>query len=398
VLLDFVACHTSIEHPWFAEHPDWFIWAESRDGPPNNWTAAFGGSAWSRDERSGRWYMHSFYPEQPDLQWRNPEVVEAMQDVIRFWTARGVDGFRLDAIDRLAKDPELRDDPPTTEPFGLPLLEHELGREFRYSRNGPGTDRALAALREAAGEGFLVGEVYLPSARRGPYLEHLDRAFVFELLFASWEASSLRAAIEPGVAMTGRDGAGAAWVLSNHDFGRLSERYGPENERAAAVLLLTLPGSAFIYQGDEIGLRHGAWTDPPFDRIGRDVCRNPMQWEPSPGGGFTTGRPWLGLVDPEKTNVSDQTRRPDSLLELFRRLIALRRTFQGPLRLLDHDPDLLVYERGRHVVAINPTERALRAPDAAQRGSTYEALLTTHSPSDAAGGWLEAHAAAIYVR
>ena len=121
VLLDLVACHTSIQHAWFRDHPEWYIWSKG-DRPPNNWTAAFGGPAWSRYDDE-HWYLHSFYPEQPDLDWRNPEVVAAMQDVVRFWVARGADGFRLDAIDRLAKDPELRDDPPSDEPFGLPLLE-----------------------------------------------------------------------------------------------------------------------------------------------------------------------------------------------------------------------------------------------------------------------------------
>jgi alpha-glucosidase len=111
VLFDIVPCHTSIEHRWFREHPDWYVWSD-RDGPQNNWRAAFGGPAWSRDERSGRWYLHSFYPEQPDLDFRNPEVREAVGDVLRFWLDRGVDGFRLDAIDRLMKDPQRRDDPP----------------------------------------------------------------------------------------------------------------------------------------------------------------------------------------------------------------------------------------------------------------------------------------------
>src|SRR5688572_9867071 len=152
VLLDLVPCHTSIEHPWFREHPDWYVWADSEDGPPNNWTSAFGGSAWTRDMRSGRWYLHSFYEAQPDLNWHNPEVVLAMEDAVRFWVERGVDGFRLDAIDRLSKDPDLRDDPASDEAFGLPLLEHEHGRDFRHSRNGPGTGAALAALREAAGD------------------------------------------------------------------------------------------------------------------------------------------------------------------------------------------------------------------------------------------------------
>ena len=117
VLLDLVPCHTSIEHPWFGEHPDWYIWADG-DAPPNNWIASFGGPAWTRDEQTGRWYLHSFFPEQPDLDWRNPEVVAAMQDIMRFWLDRGADGFRLDAIDRLVKDPQLRDDPPSDAAFG----------------------------------------------------------------------------------------------------------------------------------------------------------------------------------------------------------------------------------------------------------------------------------------
>jgi len=183
-LLDFVPCHTSIEHPWFSEHPDWYIWADGRDGgPPNNWVGTFGGPAWTYDEGRGQWYLHSFYPEQPDLNWRNPEVVAAMQDVLRFWADRGVDGFRIDAIDRLMKDPELRDDPPRTEPFGLPLSPWEEPLSQANSRNGPGTGDALAKLREAVGpDSFLVGEVYLPSDQVGPYLDHSDRFFVFELL------------------------------------------------------------------------------------------------------------------------------------------------------------------------------------------------------------------------
>src|SRR5215218_890207 len=138
VLLDMVPCHTSIEHPWFREHPDWYIWADGRDGgPPNNWSSTFGGSAWSFDEERGRWYLHSFYPEQPDLDWRNPEVVDAMHGVLRFWLGRGVDGYRVDAIDRLLKDPELRDDPPATEPFGLPLRADEVKLALSNSRNHP---------------------------------------------------------------------------------------------------------------------------------------------------------------------------------------------------------------------------------------------------------------------
>jgi alpha-glucosidase len=345
VLIDLVACHTSIEHPWFREHPDWYVWSPV-DGPPNGWVSAFGGRAWSRDERTGRWYLHSFYPEQPDLDWHNPAVVEAMQGVIRFWVDRGVDGFRLDAIDRLMKDPELGDDPATSEPFGLFLLEHELGREFTRSRNWHEIGTALGAIRQAAGDTLLVGEVYLPARLRRSYLESLDRAFVFELLQSPW-------ALEPvGAAIAGA-GDGAAWALSNHDFGRLPSRVGRESERAAAMLLLTLPGPAFVYQGDEIGLANGPGHDPPYDRAGRDGFRHPMQWDDSPGGGFSTGTPWLPLVDPAARNVAAQSRDAGSVLSFWRELIALRRELAGPLEPADLGPGVLAFRRGCDLVAVS---------------------------------------------
>ena len=166
LLMDLVPCHTSIEHRWFTEHPDWYIWADGRDGgPPNNWVAAFGGSAWTRDERSGRWYLHSFYPEQPDLDWRNPEVVRAMQDVIRFWLARGVDGFRIDAIDRLVKDAELRDDPPASAPFALPLPDEYAQLEHLYSANSPDIRRGVGSPPRGRGRCPARGRG-LPARRR----------------------------------------------------------------------------------------------------------------------------------------------------------------------------------------------------------------------------------------
>ena len=276
LLMDLVPNHTSIEHPWFREHPDWYIWADG-DEPPNNWIASFGGPAWTRDEQTGRWYLHSFYPEQPDLDWRNPEVVAAMQDVMRFWLDRGVDGFRVDAIDRLLKDPDLRDDPPADEPFALPLQEDYASLKHLYSVNAPDIGTAIGALREAAGDALLVGEVYLPTAGVAPYLEHLDAAFVFEFLHAPLDAEALRAVIEPALALDQ-----PAWVVSNHDFGRAATHFGPGHERLVALLLLTLPGFGFIYQGDEIGQVEGPGHDPPLDRFGRDRARHPMQWDPSP--------------------------------------------------------------------------------------------------------------------
>ena len=363
LLMDLVPCHTSIEHPWFREHPDWYTWADGRGGgPPNNWLAAFGGSAWEFDPGRGRWYLHSFYPEQPDLDWRNPEVVAAMQDVIRFWLERGADGYRIDAIDRLLKDPGLRDDPPATEPFGLPIEEHRRHLAPVHSGNHPDTGAALAKIRAAAGDAFLVGEVYLPSARVGPYVEHFDRFFAFEVLHGAWDARHMRGAIEAALAAAVREGTGPAWVLSNHDFGRIASRFGRERERAALLLLLTLPGTAFLYQGDEIGQADGPGTDPPLDRAGRDGYRHPMQWDPSPAGGFTDGDPWLPLVDPADRSVEGQRDDPGSTLSYVRDLIALRRTLAADFDWLDSREGVLAYARGDRTVAINMTGEPAAAP------------------------------------
>jgi alpha-glucosidase len=351
VLMDIVPCHTSIEHPWFREHPDWYIWADA----PNNWAAAFGGSAWS--ERDGRFYLHSFYPEQPDLDWRNPEVVAAMQDVLRFWLDRGAAGYRVDAIDRLLKDRDLRDDPPASEPYGLPLRPDQAHLALTYSRNAPDMGEALAKIREACGDAFLVGEVYLPSAKWQPYLEHFDCAFAFELLFSPWEAEPLRRAIEATTRQVR-----AAWAMSNHDFGRLATRFGAENARAAAMLLLTLPGTAFLYQGDEIGQGDGPPGESHFDRAGRDRFRHPMQWDASRNGGFTTGKPWLPAVDPAERNVKAQRDDPRSMLSLVRELIALRRELGEGFDLLEAADGVVAYRRGAHVVAVNTTADPLPVP------------------------------------
>jgi alpha-glucosidase len=377
VLLDIVPCHTSIEHPWFREHPEWYIWADK----PNNWLSAFGGSAWTRLGES--FYLHSFYPEQPDLDWRNPDVVAAMQEVFRFWLDRGADGFRIDAIDRLLKDRELRDDPPASEPFGLPLRGDEAKLALSMSRNAPDTGEALAKIREACGDAFLVGEVYLPSAKWQPYLDHLDAAFAFELLHAPWRAEQLRSAIE---ATTKRPGA--AWVLSNHDFGRLTTRFGEANARSAAMLLLTLPGAAFLYQGDEIGQHDGPPGESRADRAGRDRFRHPMQWDGSPTGGFTTGTPWLPLVDPGERNVQDQQGDPHSMLSLVRELIELRRELSPGLRMLDAAPGVVAYARGEHVVALNSTAEPRPAPVGSKVAIATE-------PEALSAGTLAAHAGVV---
>jgi alpha-glucosidase len=376
VLTDMIPCHTSIEHPWFRAYPDWYIWADR----PNNWVSAFGGSAWTK--LGGRYYLHSFYEEQADLDWRNPEVVAAMQEVFRFWLARGADGYRIDAIDRLLKDPQLRDDPPATEPFGLPLREDEGKLSLSHSRNAPDTGEALGKIREACADSFLVGEVYLPSARWQPYTDYFDAAFAFELLHSPWDAELLRKAIDS----TMRQSA-AAWVLSNHDFGRLPTRFGDENARAAALLLLTLPGPAFLYQGDEIAQGEGPPGERQFDRAGRDRYRHPMQWDGSPRGGFTTGKPWLPLVDPAERNVADQRDDPDSMLTLVRELIALRRELPDEFELLDAAEGVLAFRRGAWSVAVNTTAEERPAPT---RGE-----LCIQTAPGAAAGRIAPHAGVV---
>jgi len=378
VLLDIVPCHTSIEHPWFRDHPDWYIWAER----PNNWLSAFGGSAWA--PLDGRYYLHSFYPEQPDLDWRNPEVVAAMQDVLRFWLDRGVDGYRIDAIDRLLKDARLRDDPPAMEAFGLPLSEDEARLALTNSRNAPDMGEALARIRAAASDAFLVGEVYLPSAKWQPYLDHFDAVFAFELLQSPWEAEQLRRAID---ATTSRPGA--AWVMSNHDFGRLATRFGAENARAAAMLLLTLPGPAFLYQGDEIGQLDGPPGESGHDRAGRDRYRHPMQWDAGPGGGFSTGPAWLPVLDAAGRNVDEQRADPGSTLALVRELIELRRGLGEGFELLEAAPGVIAYRRGARVVAINTTAESRPAPP-----ELGEPLLAT-APDAIRGGELAPNAGVV---
>ena len=226
-------------------------------------------------EGRGRWYLHSFYPEQPDLDWRNPEVVEAMQDVLRFWIERGVDGFRIDAIDRLMKDPELRDDPPRD---GAVRPSRSIPRRrsstLTNSRNGPGTGEALAKIREAVGpDAFLVGEIYLPS--------DAGRARTSTTSTAS-SRSSCSSPAGPGgdrarrSATARREGTGPAWVMSNHDFGWLASRVGPEHAEEALELLLACREPSSSTRATSSGCRTG--PTPGGDRYGRDAYRTPLDW------------------------------------------------------------------------------------------------------------------------
>ncbi len=387
VVLDFVPCHTSIEHRWFREHPDYYTWA---DAPPNNWRATFGGSAWKLDQRSGRYYLHSFYPEQADVDWRNPHLRDAMSAAMRFWLDRGIDGFRLDALDRLLKDEQLRDDPASNEPPALPMEPAHAELLHTHSRNAPDIGLALRAIREAAGDVALIGEVYLPTAQLGPYLETLDGAFAFELFHADPDARAIAGHIAAAIA-AGKP----AWVLSNHDFSRLGSRVGERNLRAMTLLLLSLPGPAFMFQGDELGMLDAPTTGPQLDRVGRDAFRRPLPWDPTPpAAGFTTGSPWLPVGDGVTASVTEQERDAGSQLQLTRRLIALRSGLGDELKLLEPAaPETVAFERGQHLVAVNLGDAARPAPAPA---SPIKELLIEARPGDGAdldvipphGGWI----------
>ena len=340
LMLDLVPCHTSIEHPWFVEsrssrgsaRRDWYTWADPgpAGGPPSNWRALFGGSAWELDPASGQYYLHSFYPEQPDLNWRNPEVADAIGDAMRFWFERGVDGFRVDAITHALKDPLLRDNPPAG-PGTPPFPPDRTGLEPVWTDDQPEMPDVVRSLRRVADAypgRLLVGEAYLPVERLARYLDPADgfqRAFDFELSMIEWGAEPWRTTIERAERFTPARSE-PTWALSNHDLSRHGTRYGERRSRLAALLLLSLRGTICLYAGEEIGMLDAAALDAPAqDRFGRDLQRTPMQWDASAGGGFSSGVPWLPLVDPVTRNVADQSADPASILSLYRRLLALRR-------------------------------------------------------------------------
>jgi len=344
-LMDLVPCHTSIDHSWFVEarssrdagKRDWYVWADAAadGGPPSNWESVFGGSAWEWDEKTGQFFLHTFYPEQPNLNWRNPAVANAMAEAMRFWFRRGVDGFRVDAIFAAVHDDQLRDNPPDRRAHMIPGFGSDVGQDPLWSMARPEVHDVIRHLRGVANEfpgRVLVGEAYLPVEELAGYLGHghddeFHLAFDFELLHSPWEHRHLTLAVERSEALH-PPGVWPTYAIGNHDQARPASRWGSARARAAAFLLLTLRGVAVMYAGDEIGMRNAdpsILPEPPFDRAGRDGYRAPMQWDPSPGAGFTTGAPWLPLVDPSTRNVADQSDDPGSLLSLYRRLIAARR-------------------------------------------------------------------------
>ncbi|OUM00666.1 alpha-amylase family glycosyl hydrolase [Variovorax sp. JS1663] len=382
LVLDFVPNHTSDRHPWFLQsrsarddpRRDWYLWRDPAPdgGPPNNWLSNFGGPAWTLDPATGQYYCHSFLKEQPDLNWRNPEVRAAMHEVLRFWLRRGVDGFRVDVLSDLVKDAQFRDNPPNPafvagqEPAQPWLLLHntdqpEMQQVMAQMRH------VVNAFNDATSSRVLIGELYLSLARMVAYyglnadgvLEGVQLPFNFQLIGASWQARHIDQLVRDYETALPA-GAAPNWVLGNHDKPRIASRVGPQMARLAAMLLLTLRGTPTLYYGDEIGMTDVAIPpeevqDPieknaPGEGRGRDPERTPMQWSGAPQAGFTTGTPWLRLAsDWPSHNVESQAGDAASMLTLYRRLIALRRAQpalnRGDYEALQSETDVLAYAR-----------------------------------------------------
>ncbi|MDQ2724655.1 MAG: alpha-amylase family glycosyl hydrolase [Actinomycetota bacterium] len=407
VLIDWVPNHTSDQHAWFRSSRssradpkrDWYWWRDDRPDAeggtgaagspgraPNNWLSAFPGvggtdlpGAWTWDDATGQWYLHLFLPGQPDLNWGHPEVRAAMEDVLAFWMERGVDGFRVDVAHGLGKDPALPDLAP--ELRGLPVAS---------INDDPATHPILAGLRSvidawpAEPARMMVGEVYLPTTAQvaryygTPAYPELHLAFNFPPLFAPWDAGAWKACIDEVAARLGPAGAWPTWVLSNHDQPRHRTRYGSEAvARAAAVVLLTLRGTPFVYAGEELGLEDAVVApERVVDPGGRDGCRAPIPWDATPGHGWAGGSeawlPWPPGVDEGRT-AAELVADPASIAHLYRDLLGARRTSDalraGDLRWRPQGQGVLCYERisgdDRRLVAVNFTadSQHLAVPD-----------------------------------
>ncbi|MFE1754225.1 glycoside hydrolase family 13 protein [Streptomyces anandii] len=427
VIPDIVPNHTSDQHAWFraalaagpgSPERERYVFRSGRgpDGaePPNDWVSAFGGPAWTRLP-DGDWYLHLFAPEQPDLNWDNPEVRAEFESILRFWFSRGVDGFRIDVAHGLVKHPELPDLPPRREPGEL--ASQDLPREHVEH---PHWDRdevheIYRAWRKVAeefpGDRCFVAEAWADTPERlSAYVRRdaLHTAFNFGFLMSSWDAKDLRAVIDDSLAMLGAVGAPATWVLSNHDVVRHTSRYGrrttrrwtvdepyrPEGPldletgtrraRAAALLMLALPGGAYVYQGEELGLPEvedlpdAVLQDPIWERSGhtdrgRDGCRVPIPWSGrtapygfSPEGAFAA--PWLPQpADWSERSVAAQSGDETSMLELYRRALRLRREHpalgDGALTWRDAPEGVLCFGREPGLVCVvNLSDKLYRLP------------------------------------
>ena len=375
IILDFVPNHSSNRHPWFLEsrsnrqNPkrDWYIWRDAKaDGSlPNNWGSAFGGPVWEWDEKTGQYYLHSFLKEQPDLNWRNPQVKKAMLDVLRFWMERGVDGFRMDVIGMIMKDPSLRDNPFLEE---VPASSDSVysRQQHLYDQDQDEVHDVIREIRKVLDEypqRVGIGEVWYELPRWIKYYgadnDELQMPFNFRLMSVPWNARAIQESVDE---MEGAlpDFAWSNYVLNNHDSPRLISKIGEAQARIAAMLLLTLRGTPTLYYGEELGMENSvidkdSMRDPQGLRLGaeksRDPGRNPMQWTGDRYAGFSVVDPWLPLSSnyPEK-NVRVESKAPLSMLSLYRKLIHLRKQQPalqvGSYRAIQvKSPDCFVFER-----------------------------------------------------
>jgi alpha-glucosidase len=410
VLLDFVPNHTSDQHAWFLESKssstnpkrDWYLWRDPAPGggPPNNWLSEFGGSAWEFDEKSGQFYYHAFLAAQPDLNWRNPEVVAAMHDVLRFWLGKGVDGFRVDVIWHLIKDAAFRDNPPNPD-YRPGRPPHQKVVPL-YTTDLPEVHEVIAGIRRVVDEfqdRLLIGEIYLPIERLVTYYgRDLDGAhlpFNFTLLNTPWDARKIAQLVSEYEAALPR-GGWPNWVLGNHDQPRIAGRVGSAQAAVAAMLLLTLRGTPTIYYGEELGMPQ-AQIPPdrvrdPFEKIvpgiglGRDGSRTPMQWDSSENAGFSTAETWLPLAEGWKsTNVENLKEDETSILNLYKRLMSVRRKSaalaRGTYAPYVAESDLLIYfrefEDQRVLIVLNLThvDHAITLPAGQIEGSVLVSIF-----------------------
>jgi alpha-glucosidase len=387
VIIDLVPNHTSDQHPWFRESRrsrrspkrDWYVWHDANpDGsPPNNWLSVFGGSAWEWDQTTRQYYLHSFLKEQPDLNWRNPQVKEAMFDVVRFWLERGVDGFRIDVAHFIMKDPDLRDNPSNTSHTAQ--MHRSLGaydsQIHLYDKGHPDVHQVYREFRQLLDEyshdrpRMSVGEIHIFNwpvwaSYYGENLDEIHMPFNFTLLGVKWQARAVRLLVDRLEAVL-PPGAWPNYVLGNHDEPRLASHLGKEAARMAAMLLLTLRGTPTLYYGDEIGMLDVSIPvekeqDPWGKRVpglGRDPQRTPMQWTAGPSAGFSTTDAqalWLPLSpEYQATNVAVELNDPGSILNLYRSLLAYRRSHlslqTGDYQPLDGMPEtVFAYLRRAH--------------------------------------------------
>ncbi|MBV8773934.1 MAG: DUF3459 domain-containing protein, partial [Deltaproteobacteria bacterium] len=416
LILDFVPNHTSDQHPWFIDSRtskrsskrDWYVWREGKpDGSaPNNWESEFGGSAWTFDGRTGQYYYHAYLKEQPDLNWRNPEVERAMCDVLRFWFDRGVDGFRVDAIHHLLEDEGCRDNPPDPNwRVGMPPTQRWLRIRTIDQPGVHGHIKVMRQVSDTYPDRVMIGEAYLPIDRLMAYygadLSGFHLPFNFHLISTPWRPESVASLIQSYEAAL-PSGAWPNWVLGNHDRSRVASRVGPAQARVAAMLLLTLRGTPTIYQGEEIGMVDvpipANQVQDPFEvqvpgfGFGRDPVRTPMPWSSQQHGGFTDGRPWLPLnPDLAVLNVASQASDARSMLSLYKSLIRLRRLCAeltvGVFRLVRADRAVLAYTRtlkdSEVLIALNMTDR----PQLFHCGQPpQKVLLSTHLDDPALSG------------